>query len=294
MARATEMPPLPPETPLAEAARHALALRLGDLEREADALAQTRTSDGVHDTRVATRRMRAALALAGELEEARAEVKRFGDALGGVRDLDVRVEWLAERLSDGELPTDARAGLERLLADQRAALPPREVELVRALDRFRSEVVARLRRAFERAAPTGKLGGKPVERMRKHLRRVGELAAEVLDHDDPYTAHQLRIRAKKMRYEAELIRSARPDAIAALLAHLVPLQKTLGDLHDADVREPLISHFLVRAAPDERAGGILLLAASLADRTRLSVDLSATLRHWRDERTVETLRDRLK
>src|SRR5581483_12368454 len=126
MARATEMPPLPPETPLAEAARHALALRLGDLEREAEALAQTRTADGVHDTRVATRRMRAALALAGDLEEARAEVKRFGDALGGVRDLDVRIEWLAERLSDGELPTEARAGLERLVADQRAALPPRE------------------------------------------------------------------------------------------------------------------------------------------------------------------------
>src|SRR5581483_5180342 len=128
----------------------------------------------------------------------------------------------------------------------------------------------------------------------KRLRKLGEIAAEVLEHDDPYTAHQLRIRAKKLRYDAELIRSARPDGIAALLAQLVPLQKTLGDLHDADVREPLITHFLTRAAPDERPGGILLLAASLADRERLAAELSATLRRWRDEDTVETLRDRLK
>jgi CHAD domain-containing protein len=294
MARATEMPPLPAETPLVDAARHALALRLGDLEREADGLAAQRSVDGVHDTRVATRRMRAALQLAGDLEEARAEVKRFGDALGGVRDLDVRIEWLTERLSDPELPGDARAGLERLVADQRAALPPREAELARALERFRAEVVMRLRRAFERVEPKGTLGGRPVKQVRKRLARLGEVAAEVLEHDDPHTAHLLRIRAKKLRYACELIRPARPDGIAALLAQLVPLQKTLGDLHDCDVRQPLVERFLVRAAPDERAGAIVLLAAGLAERDRLAAELGVTLRKWRDEATVETLRERLK
>jgi CHAD domain-containing protein len=287
------MPPLPSKTPLVEAARYALALRLDDLEREADGLAAQRTVDGVHDTRVATRRMRAALQLAGDLEEARAEVRRFGVALGGVRDLDVRIEWLAERLSDGELPLEARAGLERLISDQRAALPPREAELARALERFRSEVVARLRRAFERVDPSGKLGGRPVKQVRKRLARLGELAAEVLLHDDPHTTHQLRIRAKKLRYDCELIRSARPECIA-VLAQLVPLQKTLGDLHDCDVRQPLIERFLVRAAADERAGAIVLLAAGLSERDRLAAELGVTLRKWRDEETVETLRARLK
>jgi CHAD domain-containing protein len=287
------MPPLDGETPLAEAARHALALRLGDLERELAALAAERSVDGVHDSRVATRRLRAALKLAEAGTEARVEVKRLGDALGQVRDLDVRIEWLSELLA-GDLPADARAGIERLVADERELLPPREAELVSALERFRAEVVARLRKAFERLAPSGKLGGKPIEALRKSLRGLRVAVDDVIAQDDPHTAHQLRIRAKKLRYDGELVKSARPAEVQAMLDALVPLQKILGDLHDCDVRHPLVDRLLVRAAVEERPGAIHLLGLALADRDRLAGQLAQVLSKWRAEELVRSLRARLK
>ena len=106
--------------------RHVTALLLGDVA------VRTRQPEGIHDMRVATRRLRSTLAtfrpfLDGpRWEAARAELKWIGRLLGGVRDLDVLEARLLAEIDDQESllvigPVRARTRRE-LRAQRRDAL----------------------------------------------------------------------------------------------------------------------------------------------------------------------------
>jgi CHAD domain-containing protein len=288
---------LGPEIPVEQAARRALAARLADVRRYEEAVHQGGDIDGVHDMRVATRRLRAAIALfdeAGELEEAKIEIKRLGDALGQVRDLDVQSKWLGELLAAEPEDSPARAGIQRLLDEEQHKRPGPEAALRQAIDRFRGEVAERLSNLFACALGRGKLAGhRERERLSRKLKRLARSQAEVLGSTDPHTAHLLRIQAKKLRYHAELLEEALPDETGPLLEHLQHLQELLGDLHDADVRRPLVESFLVRADPPDQPGALSLLRGTLEARDRLAGELAVELRRWQEAGFVRDLRNRL-
>jgi len=286
---------LGPDLPVALAAQRALAARLRDVRQYEELVLAGRDVDGVHDMRVATRRLRAAISLFGQdtdLEEARLEVKRLGDALGGVRDLDVLQDWLKEA---GEgLPVEARTGAEGLHAQLEGLRADPEDALRRALSRWRGDVAERLAAQFAKAAGAGKLGGRREQRrLRRKLKQLQGWQSATLDSLDAHTAHQLRICAKKLRYHAELLEEALADTCPVLLDKLQPLQETLGDLHDADVRRPLVERFLVHADPPGQAGALALLRQTLEARDRLAGQLAAELRHWHDTGFIADLRDKL-
>src|SRR5689334_12892021 len=98
------------ETPLGEAAKRSIASRLADVRKYEEKLAGSLDADDVHDARVASRRLRAALHVFDkkkQLREAHDAVKALGDALGEVRELHVQLAWLREaagRGSDKERP----------------------------------------------------------------------------------------------------------------------------------------------------------------------------------------------
>src|SRR5690242_18265794 len=99
MSHPTPMRGLGPSSRLAEAARRLLTSRLADVRHEEDALADGLTDDGVHDMRVSTRRLRAALKVfrsLGNLEPLEREVKKLQDVLGEVRDVHVQGAWLKQ------------------------------------------------------------------------------------------------------------------------------------------------------------------------------------------------------
>ena len=120
---------LAPELPFAEAAARALEVRAQELWEHAPRVLDTEDIEGVHDMRVATRRLRAVLeifAAAFPKKEHRAvlrEVKALADALGRRRDPDVRLADLAE-IAEG-MGEAERPGLDllaaRLAAEQAAA-----------------------------------------------------------------------------------------------------------------------------------------------------------------------------
>ena len=76
---------------------------------------------------------------------------------------------------------------------------------------------------------------------------------------DALTAHEMRKRVKKLRYEAELFRPALRRRMEALLEALVPLQELLGELHDADVRLGLLEGFAAEGTATERTAARQLL-----------------------------------
>lgn len=293
MAKPAAIDGLAPETPFGTAARRSLAVRLAEVRAFEPRLQVGRDADLVHDMRVATRRLRAALGLydrKGALEEAKAEAKRLQDALGEVRDLDVQLEWLDGVLAPG-LPDREAAGILALRERLQAALAEPEARLREAVARWSAHVAPRLERRFASVDGKGRLGGRRLRRkLRRKLRRVEARLERVLERDDPRTAHRLRIDAKRLRYAAELMAPGVPGPADGLLELLPPLQALLGDLHDCDVRIALVERALTGAHGADEPGLVRLLRDELARRRRLGAELAAGLRHLRIEGRLPALR----
>src|SRR6266542_2606578 len=104
MAKPAPIDGLDADTPLTEAAQQSIAARLGDVRQyEKQERSDTPDPDEVHDMRVASRRLRAALELFDrkrQLAGAEAAVKALGDALGEVRELQVQLRWLDAAAAD--------------------------------------------------------------------------------------------------------------------------------------------------------------------------------------------------
>src|SRR2546421_11330099 len=104
MAKAKEIEGLECRAGAAQGMRLVLLTRLGEVCEHRAAALDRRGEDGVHDKRVASRRLRSVLRdfrthMRGckQFEEARAELKRLADALRAVRDEDVAVSAIEKR-----------------------------------------------------------------------------------------------------------------------------------------------------------------------------------------------------
>jgi len=100
VAKAKPIPGLSADLPYAEAAARVVSVRGAELAEQAQGVLDTGDIERVHDMRVATRRLRAALEIfepcfpAKSYAQALAEVKRLADALGERRDRDVAIAAL--------------------------------------------------------------------------------------------------------------------------------------------------------------------------------------------------------
>jgi CHAD domain-containing protein len=112
------------EAPFAEAAARVVGVRAGEVFEHSQGIFDLENPDGVHDMRVATRRLRAALEIfapcfpAKRRRKGLKRVKALADALGARRDVDVEIELLKSLI--GELDGEDRRAIERLLDSMRA------------------------------------------------------------------------------------------------------------------------------------------------------------------------------
>jgi CHAD domain-containing protein len=124
MAKARPIEGLRADEAYAAAAAKVVAVRGREVADHSRNVLDTGDIERVHDMRVATRRLRAALEIfepcfpEGLHEEALREVKEVADALGGRRDADVTMAAL-ERFTD-ELVASDRPGVASLMAELRA------------------------------------------------------------------------------------------------------------------------------------------------------------------------------
>jgi CHAD domain-containing protein len=129
VAKARDIPGLAADMPFREAAALAVGTRTDEVWEHEGRAMDTGDIEGVHDMRVATRRLRAALEVFGTCfpkkrhRKALAEVKDLADCLGGRRDPDVMIERLHEL--EARLTREDRPGIESLVeelcADQEEA-----------------------------------------------------------------------------------------------------------------------------------------------------------------------------
>jgi CHAD domain-containing protein len=287
---------LGPESRLAEAARRIVASRLADVRHEEDALATGLTEDGVHDMRVSTRRLRAALKVfrgLGGLAPLEREVKKLQDALGEVRDVHVQGAWLAQAARK-EKPAK-RAGLLALRTSVESQLGAKEKKLRRTLSRWADRTVPAILREAKGLDGPGRYGGQRVrQQLRRRLRGVERLIEDYSAAPDALTAHELRKEVKKLRYEAELFRPALRRRMEALLEALVPLQEVLGELHDSDVRLGLLERFAAEGSATERTAARALLERVREERAGRAARTARELQRWHAEELARGLRQLLK
>jgi CHAD domain-containing protein len=202
--------------------------------------------DYLHDMRVASRRLRAALRLfenalpARPAASMRAQLRAVGRALGAARDLDVMIAQVGAWTP--RIATTSAAALDPLLVvlEQRREAARRD--LLRILDSPRYErLVASATEALRRVpstrppgstTPIRLAGPAMIGRARKKLVKAGRgIHAE----SAPAAYHDLRIRAKRLRYAIEFLAPIYGGPAKRMIRALVRLQDLLGLRQDSEV-----------------------------------------------------------
>jgi CHAD domain-containing protein len=199
----------------------------------------------LHDMRVATRRIRAAIALfeaalPAEVVMVREELGWVASALGAVRDLDVLIEQVetwrrrAEGLDDRAL--GAVAGVLSADRDQATA------NLVQTLDspryeRLLAELTSILRHGPVGASPSSRVPAVDAapSLIKQRYRKVRKGGRRIDRTSKPADYHRLRIRAKRLRYALQFLAPIYGKGVTTLIRRTVRLQDLLGAHQDAEV-----------------------------------------------------------
>jgi len=283
MAKPTPVRGLGASTPMDDAARALVGARLADLQRHLSKLG-TKTEfdpEEIHDSRVASRRLRAALMLFGNGKrgkQADRMIRDLQDALGEVRDLQVQIRAF-ENLGDREVSALERTALRHVREHLGSQLPEKIEALKSEIPRWSKRGMKALGKV-DQVAPKGKLGG---HRLREKLiAELEELELKVITAEqDPSPApmHELRKAVKRYRYSLELLEPAMPTEVGEIFASLVPLQDTLGTLHDTDVQVELVDNHSGGGTQGKDA----VLRRLRADRDRKAQETLRALEVWEDE-----------
>ena len=227
-------------------------------------------SDGIHDARVATRRLRAALPLlsaAGTsdgIEQALPSVKALGQALGRAREEDEALRLLDE--------VERRApGAAGAAATMRARLLPSQLrrrrKLIKQLESLDLEAVDRLAHAAGGRSRLARWRARSSPALGAAIAHAAETAERKIRHAAgvyfPNRAHRARIAIKKLRYLAEMIERGTPVRKGTIRS-LRNAQEALGKIHD---REMLLSR-LSDVTEEEEVQGARELARTLEAECR--------------------------
>jgi CHAD domain-containing protein len=191
----------------------------------------------VHDMRVATRRVRAALRMfskvfaKGSTDHLSEEIKWLASVLGAVRDLDVYMQAVPKYLAYAQWePPDYRFYCDGLAEKRKAA---RET-LLAALDSQRYAALKREVEAFL-AKPSFSAGRGSVKSISRQ--RIEALAAKAQGAGDKARTdeelHAARIAFKRARYAAEFTRGLAPKQLGKLARTAMEYQDILGRHQDA-------------------------------------------------------------
>ncbi|HLA85143.1 MAG TPA: CHAD domain-containing protein [Thermoguttaceae bacterium] len=229
------------------------------LEAQLEPVCAAEDVEAVHQARVASRRLRAALEMfadcfsAGHVKRWRKEIRRITRGLGAARDQDVQILFFAEhlaQLTDGG-QTRGVATLLGSLERDRARCQPKVVKVVQRFRRSGAlkEILYVSRAICSQAKTKGFDTRSPlaVQRAQECLvERLAELRAHAVGLDDPGAVeehHAMRIAAKGLRYSLEILTPAFPGGLDESIAAVKQLQTFLGEVHDYDVWDRRIASF---------------------------------------------------
>jgi len=251
-----------------------------DLQAEMEGVREAKGPEAVHQTRVASRRLRAGMqifpyCLPKKKGKAwRKDVRNVTKALGLARDLDVQIGFLQSFLEqvDGRSRPPGSATILELKQDQRRELQAGVIEWMDELKkhdtagRMEEHFAAEAKRTADAAVncPESFAAGRAL--LCSRAREVIALESCVPLPQAVEEHHQMRIAVKRLRYSVEAFRPLFEDRLRTEIEQLKELQDLLGEMHDCDVwlseREELAEVLAGQEGANEG------LAALMEDRWR--------------------------
>lgn len=203
-------------------------------------------SDGVHDMRVATRRLLGALRDLGPLFQdgkpkgLTRDVKVLADTLGSIRDHDVALIEL-EKLRSENSDTLIDEGLRGLIESRNARRAAAGNDLREVLTETRIsginkrllEFVGRHNSVAGNEEPTFSDIGRDI--IRKRLASFLKGARYIYDPFDSASLHKLRLETKRLRYAIQSFADPSDADSSFIAGEIGKLQTRLGDIHDCDI-----------------------------------------------------------
>ncbi|MEO8073318.1 MAG: CHAD domain-containing protein [Acidobacteriota bacterium] len=292
MAKAKEITGLDCEANVLDWADKILRVRFGEILEKRETALHSESIEGVHDMRVATRRLRSALRdfspllKKKPLNKLKKDLKQIADALGAARDQDVAIIAL-EKLRKKSRVENIKNGIAELI-EQRCAL--REQANIGLLEMLSATTLKDLQKRFDRTvdeavkhqktAVSFNEAGRDV--IGKSLKEFCALSDHIYEPFIDESLHELRIAAKRLRYAIELYTACWGKQIEPFAEKAAEMQNFLGEVHDADAWLESLSESL-RNGDDNRAN-IWLLSEFVEKRTK---NYRAALKLWSDWKNTD-------
>jgi CHAD domain-containing protein len=273
---------LTPRMPASAALATVLTALLDTLEANVNGTVRDLDTEFLHDLRIAVRRTRSALKLAGDAlpdglaARFRPEFKWLGDLTTPTRDLDVYLlgfSGMAASLT-AATPDELEPFHDHLRRSRAAA----QRQLVRGLRSARFTGVSRdWRQALTAAAdgrPRPTVARLASSRIARAHRRVIRDGSAITATSPPESLHELRKHCKELRYLLEFFGSLYdPGEHWRAVRDLKTLQDCLGEFQDTQVQHEELRAFATQMMADRSAPAATLLAmgeiaAGLATRER--------------------------
>ena len=263
----------------------------------------------LHKLRVTARRIDTVLSLfrgflpAGVVRN-RPKLKALLDAVGEVRDVDIRLD--AVRTFRGDLVASERPALDPLLRHLESERAQARSRMLRALDaKTTREWLDTLPSQLSRTAP-------PIQSasarnataltvspglIRRRYRKLRKCARRLTPESSLPEFHEVRVRTKKLRYALEVVAPTYGKPTDRMLSALHKLQSRLGTQHDADVISRYMTQLATRAPVDFTAATLFMLGRMAERYTREAVRLGRKIeKPWRRVRGSrwKAMRSRMK
>jgi CHAD domain-containing protein len=221
------------------------------LAKQLDGVRAAEDIEFVHRARVATRRLRASLAMFAQcfaskrVKRWRKAIRRLTGSLGDARDRDVQIELLCGTLSALGVK-ECFPGIAHVLVQLERDRERLQRQVVKAVTRLDARGTLReIRRAAKKAldreesTPECLKAPKACERIREHVRQqvddLFQYESSLADSADQERHHAMRIAVKRLRYTLEISRPMCPRRLDDAVETVKRLQTLLGDIHDCDV-----------------------------------------------------------
>ena len=232
---------------------------------------------GVHQARVASRRLREAIPVLTEglhhtkSGKAQRKIRRLTQALGSVRELDVTLHLIDELAERPAVPRAALAEVRALVIEEREK---RRAVMLARLDHVDTAKLSRRLESVRQAlmAPTASHAWRAAlaARVARRARRLERAIDEAGQVYAPQGLHDVRIAAKKLRYALEIADESGAAPCNPTLRLMKRVQDSLGRLHDLQV----LQHHVAAVGATPRKGrstpdaGLAVLSRLIEDECR--------------------------
>ncbi|BCA53618.1 hypothetical protein W02_07580 [Nitrospira sp. KM1] len=202
----------------------------------------------LHHMRVTVRRMRAVLKSARQIvatvwvEPLLSGLQWLGHILGHGRDLDVQIEYFVREMQ--QLKGADRRPIERFLARLQGERARYQQKLIDEMNsaRYLGFLTTLQKSANDPAVVDPEYS--PADLARRQFRKLKQIVNNLRASPSDKDLHRVRIRAKRVRYAAELVKACDRKRISRFVKAAKRFQELLGTHQDAVLAEQYISDVL--------------------------------------------------